>query len=217
MKIILISDTHRCIDGLIEMPKADMIIHAGDFCNDGSVEDTMVFNKWFCQLPYKYKIVVAGNHDRIFEYEPSLARSLLDPHIIYLQDEMVEIEGIKFYGSPHSRPFCNWAFNRTEEEMDVLFSKIPENIDVLITHTPPFGILDDSGRNKDLGSQSLLKHIQRVRPRVNIFGHIHNSRNQFVDNERNIKYYNVSICNEIYEPVNPPTQIQIRRRPKNVI
>ena len=141
MKIACFADTHKCVDGL-EIPESDVVICAGDFCNIGSFEDIIAFNTWFKDLPAKHKIVIAGNHDVSFENNLTISKTFLDESIIYLQDELIEINGTTFYGSPWQLPFNNWAFNLPEDALHRKFDRIPDNIDVLITHSPPYGILD---------------------------------------------------------------------------
>src|SRR3990170_753532 len=91
-RIVLLSDTHNCNE--------QISVHAGDATNRGQVDEIVAFNEWFSGLPHEHKIFVAGNHDWLFEKRPKYAQNLLAKNIIYLQDSSVEIEGLKFYGSP---------------------------------------------------------------------------------------------------------------------
>lgn len=206
MKIICFADTHRCIEGL-NIPKADVVVCTGDFCNSGALEDVIAFNGWFSRLPCKYKIIVAGNHDVCFEKDCALAKSLLNKNIIYLQDEGVKIGGVKFYGSPWQLPFMDWAFNLPEDELRREFERIPENVDVLITHSPPYGILDSVRKDEHLGSKSLLEKVSKVRPRYHIFGHIHNGYGKRTNS--NITFINCSLLDESYSFVNAPVMFDI--------
>lgn len=207
MKITCFADTHRCVDGL-DIPAADVIICAGDCCNSGSIEDVIAFNGWFSRLPCKHKILVAGNHDVCFETQTSLAKSLLDKNIIYLQDEGIDINGVRFYGSPWQLPFMDWAFNLTEEELRKKFELIPDSVDVLITHSPPFGILDSTPEKKNLGSKSLLERVCQVKPQYHIFGHIHHGYGKRAD-ASGITFINCSLLDEGYNFVNPPVVIEL--------
>lgn len=208
MKIACFSDTHRCVENL-DVAGADVVICAGDFCNSGSFEDVIAFNAWFSCLPCAYKIVVAGNHDVFFEKEPALARSLLDKSIVYLHGDGVEINGVMFYGSPWQLPFMNWAFNLPEEELREKFDRIPDGVDVLITHSPPSGILDSTPTKTHLGSKSLLDKVRQVKPKYHIFGHIHHGYGRRVDEERDITFINVSLLDEAYTFVNQPAVIEV--------
>lgn len=208
MKIICFADTHRCIEGL-DLSKSDIVLCAGDFCNSGSMEDVIAFNRWFSHLPCRYKILVAGNHDVCFERDPALAISLLDKNITYLQDEGIEIGGVKFYGSPWQLPFMNWAFNLPDEDLSRKFERIPNDVDVLITHSPPYGILDSVNGREHLGSKSLLERVYQVKPRYHIFGHIHHGYGKHVDKARNITFINTGLLDESYNFVNQPVVIEL--------
>ena len=151
MKITFISDTHGKHAELTDkLPGGDVLIHSGDFMRGGYEEGEAIdFFDWLEHdvTGYEYKIIIAGNHDRLFENEPEQAAKLMGaycPSVIYLQDSSFKINGIKFYGSPHTPAFNNWAFNvrRNSDEIEKIWSKIPDDTDVLITHGPPLGILD---------------------------------------------------------------------------
>jgi len=215
MRIVAFSDLHGTQNEVlmgrhvtIDIPDGDILICAGDFCNSGSLDDVISFNKWFFQLPHRRKIVIAGNHDRIFEEDPYTARLYLNDDIVYLQDESKVIDGIRFHGMPWTLPFNNWAFMAGEEFIDHKLSRLPdwksdEAIDVLISHGPACGILDRIPNKSDLGSKSLYKHIdERIRPKLSIFGHIHASYGHYkgIDTD----FYNVSLLNENYDLVNKP-------------
>lgn len=132
MRIVLISDTHELHDQ-VQVPDGDLLIHAGDFTMHGEFDQIVRFNKWMGSLPHKHKIVIAGNHDRTLELQPALAEPLLT-NVTYLRDRMVEVEGIKIYGSPWT-PFFHsdyWRFHtKTDEERRRLWSMIPEGVDIL--------------------------------------------------------------------------------------
>src|SRR5690625_1620059 len=143
MKIVAISDTHgRHAD--IVFPKGDMLIHAGDVSSRGTRTQVADFIDWFARQPHKYKIFIAGKHDFFLEQaDVQEIKELIPEGIIYLNDSGVEIEGIKFWGSPVTPWFYNWAFNRDRgEEIKQHWDLIPDDIRVLITHGPPSRILD---------------------------------------------------------------------------
>jgi Icc-related predicted phosphoesterase len=175
MKLCIISDTHGKHKLLGQLPEGEVIIHAGDFTSVGHPHEIVNFMKWYTNLNYKYKIIIAGNHDWMFERDGLHAKELIPENIIYLEDNGIEIEGINFWGTPVSKPFCNWAFNRPEEKLAQHWAAISENTDVLITHSPPYMIGDYVPRDKNHhGSPSLYKEvIERIKPQVHIFGHIH--------------------------------------------
>ncbi len=201
MKITIISDTHSYHKSITnKIKQCDMVIHCGDMSSVGYIHEITAFSNWMDKLPAHYKIFIAGNHDRSFDNNESLAIASVSPSVIYLRDSMVEIEGIKIYGTPSQPEFCNWAFNHTDEQQDQYFSLIPEGVDILITHCPPYGILDTLESGEQVGSKVLLKHLDRVKPKFHCFGHIHCSNGILVKD--GTTYINASICTEQYRPLN---------------
>ena len=178
MKIICISDTHGQHENLI-VPNGDMLIHAGDITSTGDKEDLVKFNNWLGNLPHKYKIVIAGNHDFYCESHPEETKEILS-NAIYLNGSGVSIEGFNIWGSPISPTFHHWAFMKNRgEEIRRYWQIIPENTDILITHCPPFGILDKTDSGKKEGCEDLLAIVQeKIKPRLHIFGHIHEAYGQ---------------------------------------
>jgi Icc-related predicted phosphoesterase len=210
MKLCIISDTHSKHNHLRNLPDADVIIHSGDFTSVGKEHEIRNFFKWYTKLDqYQYKIIVAGNHDWLFERNRSHAFSLVPKNVIYLEDNGVEIDSIKFWGSPVQLPFNNWAFNRPEEKLAQHWAAIPDDIDVLITHCPPYSIFDWSIYDKiHTGSPSLYKEvIERITPRLHIFGHIHDGYGIKVI--ENTTFINASNLDEDYMCVNEPVLIEI--------
>jgi Icc-related predicted phosphoesterase len=206
-RIVLLSDTHNCNEQ-ISVPDGDILIHAGDATNRGQIDEIFLFNEWFANLPHKHKIFVAGNHDWLFEKRPKYAQSLLAANVIYLQDSAIEIEGLKIYGSPWQPAFFDWAFNlQRGEQLAKKWALIPEDIDVLITHGPPFGILDETPRGDFAGCEELRKRVEVVRPRLHVFGHIHfgyGAAEKF-----GVRFVNASNCDEDYLPTNPAIVIDL--------
>lgn len=190
------------------MPDGDILIHAGDATWRGTVEEVEEFLQWFSAFPHKHKIFVAGNHDRGFEdARKQILLNRFPANITYLEDSGCEINGLKFWGTPYQPFFCNWAFNIVEEaERAKHYKLIPDDIDVLITHTPPFGILDKVQDVYKCGSRTgckvLRKEVTRVQPIVHIFGHIHGSYG--IKHTENTVFINASLCDEDYEMLNKP-------------
>jgi Icc-related predicted phosphoesterase len=185
MKIWHISDTHTYHD-LLKVPyDIDMIIHSGDcsnprdpYNNEPEVRD---FIDWFKMIPVKYKIYVAGNHDTSIEKKLVTKKDFEDAGIIYLENESVTIEGINFFGSPHTPQFGQWAFMKDRVKLERFWRMaIPEDTDVVITHGPPRGVLDKSyDRNHNMescGDKSLLNRVLEIQPAYCLFGHIHNCK-----------------------------------------
>lgn len=201
------------------LPEGDILIHAGDFTSTGSKQQVKEFSDWFNSRPHKYKIVIAGNHDWWFQKKPEKAKKFFEKeNVFYLKDSSVEIEGIKFYGSPWQPLFLNWAFNLERgSEIREKWELIPTDTDVLITHGPPMYHGDyvlnvrPWGTNRaHVGCEDLAKEIQdRVRPKLHIFGHIHEGYG--VTNDKTTTYVNASICTRRYEPINPPIIIDLTK------
>lgn len=178
MRIVCCSDTHTKF-GEIKIPDGDMIIHAGDACARGYFDEFEIFAKQFGSLPHKHKILIAGNHDWVFERNKEKAEEILQEvgGITYLQDREVQIDGLRIYGSPWSPRFNNWAFNvdRGQKLLDI-WRHIPEKVDVLVTHGPAFGTLDVTVNGQHVGCEDLSEELEgRVHPRLHVFGHIHHS------------------------------------------
>ncbi len=210
MRIVCISDTHNCNEQ-IKVPDGDILIHAGDATITGRVDEIVLFNSWFAKLPHRIKIFVAGNHDWLFETNNNYARQLLSDEIIYLQDSSVEIEGLKFYGSPWQPRFFDWAFNLMRgAELAEKWKLIPDDMDILITHGPPNGILDEVPRKyfvENTGCEELRKRVEQIKPKLHVFGHIHRGYGQ--TEQFGVKFVNASNCDESYEPTQQPIVIDL--------
>ena len=201
MRIVAISDTHTLHTGL-NVPDGDVLIHAGDLTNHGSLDDVRNFNKFLGTLPHPHKIVIAGNHDFCFQRWREDAEALLT-NAIYLEDSGLNIDGVYFYGSPWQPWFYDWAFNLSRGiEIRQKWDLIPEKTDVLITHGPPFGIGDRTLRGEQVGCRELLEVVEHVQPRVHIFGHIHEGYG--ITHTSHTQFINASTCDIRYKPVNMP-------------
>lgn len=219
MKLVIISDTHGQHEQL-ELPAGDVLIHCGDWSPRSSVEDTIDFTYWFDKQEFKYKICVAGNHDR---YADSSYFEMY-PSIQYLQDDGVEIEGIKFWGMPWTPTFFDWFWMRDRgPDMKAKTDLIPLDTNVLITHGPQDMILDRTLREDEhVGCQQLGDRILDLKDlQVHCFGHIHEQYGKVWDAEGQIvgikrskyspKYYsvNASVLNERYQLVNDPIVVEL--------
>ena len=208
MKLVCISDTHSLHRHIPEIPDGDVLIHAGDSLGQGTLDNIEELNDWLGSLPHRHKIVIAGNHDWAFQDEPEQARQLLS-NAIYLEDSGVEIDGVRFWGSPWTPTFMNWAFmlDRGQPLHDA-WALIPGNTDVLITHGPPLGFGDTElagGRN--VGCEDLLERIDELSLQAHVFGHIHEGYGVY--QRRGARLVNASTCTERYEPINPPVVIEL--------
>lgn len=201
MRVVCISDTHGLTADL-QVPDGDLLLHAGDLTGGGSLAEIAAAHAFLTRLPHRHKIVIAGNHDFGFEREPAAARALMTD-CIYLQDESVEIEGLRIWGSPWQPWFYDWAFNLERgPALAAKWDQIPADTDILITHGPPRGQGDVTISGESVGCDDLLAAVQRVRPRWHVFGHIHEGfGTNTVDGTT---FINASTCTVGYEPTNPP-------------
>ena len=208
MQITLISDTHFRHNHL-QFPGGDMLIHAGDVCGYGTEDESVAFLEWFAAQPYKHKIFIAGNHDWFFEiYDKAYIDKIIPTNIHYLNDSGIEIEGFKIWGSPVQIEFCDWAFNRKKgADINKHWKLIPKNTDILITHSPPFGILDRTNSNYNAGCEMLLKKVNLIKPKLHVFGHIHEGYGMI--EKEGIIFANASSLNVNYQLVNAPIVLEM--------
>lgn len=220
-KIVCVSDIHG---HLIDIPECDILLISGDICP--TCDHSILFQQewlntnfinWRRQQPAKHVIFCAGNHDFVFE-RTSLG---FRPHPIkanqtwlcYLQDDCIECCGLKIYGSPWQKPFFSWAFNMPEEEMARKWALMPDNVDIIISHGPPYGYGDyvpntytANGtmlpQGEYTGSRSLLKRIDEVQPKLVCYGHIHCGHGEWERGKT--KLVNASIVDGNYQPVYKP-------------
>lgn len=165
MRLIHLSDTHGRHRQLTDLPQADIIVHTGDITEDGTEEEVEDFVKWFGNLPYQRKIFIAGNHDLCL-YGANIEG--LPDNMRYLCNEAITIDGIKFYGVPM------FLHDDLEGNFPELYSRIPNDTDVLLTHQAPLGILDDQD-GINFGDYYLYKRVIDVRPKYHLFGHLHHT------------------------------------------
>ena len=154
-KIFAFSDTHGMYRWLSVPADADILICAGDACEGFNPADLKDFFDWYMDIPAKLRLFVPGNHDCIFNTEPTRARNLVPGGIVYLDNEGIEYDGINFYSVP-ARPYLRGP------------ATIPAGIDFLITHGPAYSYLD-----RDMGCKQLFLSIASARPAYHIFGHVH--------------------------------------------
>lgn len=220
MKTWIISDTHGK-HRLLDIPNnIDMCIFAGDAGTvknpSMNVNSILDFLDWFKSLNHiKYKIMIAGNHCTSIE-AGLVTRGDIHESITYLEHEYIEIEGLKIFGSPYTPEFHNWAFNVSRHKLDPYWQDIPNDIDILITHGPPKGILDLTKRNgyDQCGCKSLLNRVKITQPRFHIFGHIHteegcSNAGIYEMNGLKTKFINASVLNLDYQICNNGFIIEI--------
>ena len=188
MKILHLSDTHNRHRNLGEMPEADVLVHSGDFTMGGSDMEALDFLEWLCNLPYKHKIFIAGNHD-----DCMLDATLegLPDNVHYLHDSGIIIDGVSFYGVPMLAAFADGEMKLMER-----YDLIPDNVDVLITHRAPLGILDSVDGRIHYGSSLLLDKLKSINPYILLFGHTHNAYG--ITNWEGITISNAAVTDDLY-------------------
>lgn len=209
MRLVVISDTHGLHNRIPELPAGDVLIHAGDFMNSGyDPEEIRSFNHWLGKQPFEHRVVCGGNHDRYFQNSPHQARALLS-NAIYLENEGLTIDNVSFWGSPYTPEFMNWAFMyRRGPAARQYWDQIPYNLDVLITHGPPFGILDQSMPDgPHLGCEELFEAVKEKKPNIHLFGHIHGGVGTFENGVT--RFVNAAYLNEQYKPLEPAGRVRI--------
>ncbi len=239
MRIVAISDTHNRHKSIKEFKNVnslgqeqeplggDLIIHAGDATGRGESGEIEPFLKWYSELDFRHIILVPGNHDFGFERNPTRFRKICeDLGIILLDHKSIEIEGIKIFGSPWTPWFYDWAYNgarniseqlqyskqqRLIPLMNDLWKDIPNDTNILITHGPPYEILDEltyvdgTPKGQFVGCVDLAERVKEIKPDLHFFGHIHSGHGQ--KHLNGTSFYNVAICDEMYGPSNPVTII----------
>ena len=210
MKVVLISDTHNLHEHLKVLPEGDLLIHAGDFTNNGKPEDVHRFVEWFDRQCSKFKfggILIAGNHDISLDITRTSPTNLrlsaravrTGKHFRYLQDEAYILpNGLKVYGSPWSPWFHGnlWAFNKFEEQIVPVWDRIPGDVSILVTHTPPWGISDTLPGCGHIGCTRLRRKIDSLgKLSLHVFGHIHPGYGVHTDprDPRGIVFVNASV------------------------
>jgi predicted phosphodiesterase len=206
IRLVFVSDTHGFHD--FPVPPGDVLVHAGDGCSYGTLEEASAWASFLRRQPHRHKIVIAGNHDRCFEADFEHAKALFE-EFDFLHDSGCERLGVRFWGSPWQPEFFAWAFNLPRgPELAAKWALIPDGIDVLVTHGPPQGILDRTYDGTPAGCEDLRVAIQeRVRPRVNVFGHIHEAYG--TECIGSTLFINASICTLSYRPTNPAIVVDL--------
>lgn len=212
MRLVCISDTHGDHEGL-ELPAGDVLIHAGDITSHGREQETRDFFQWLGSRRFDTVICVAGNHDTFVEAEPKLAEQFAsDNKVNLLNDSALEVGGVSFWGSPITPRFHDWSFMRDPgAPIEAHWNQIPETTDVLITHGPPFGILDQverpDGQQEHTGCPSLLTRVQGLSLKLHIFGHIHECHGSL--RQHGVAFHNVCTMNQFYRRAYSPVVIDL--------
>lgn len=227
MQLTIISDNHSNYDFEIPTPKGDVtsvLIHAGDFSYMGNNDEIIKFTEWMkSQDKFDYKLWIPGNHEigieKNYQYYVDFIES--GSNSICIHNKEIEIDGLKFMGTGNTPTFGRWAFMLDDEQRKRYWENAPEDVSILVSHGPMWGILDtvdgleiEPGKLEHLGCVYLRKYIERVQPKLCCFGHIHDSHGQMTlkawePNEQNTLCVNASLLDEEYKLVNKPVVVEI--------
>ncbi|CAD8079568.1 unnamed protein product [Paramecium sonneborni] len=221
LKIVCLSDTHS---KFVDVQNGDVLIHCGDFTNWGHEQEIKDFISWLKAQPHKYKIVVPGNHDVILDiekypflkkkfhrysnYNPDQLLQDLKECCHLLINSSVTIEGFKFWGSPYTLEYCDWAF-QIQGSSQQFWEQIEEGSDVIITHGPPFYYGDKTNYGLRVGDRYLAEKVKKIRPKLHVFGGIHEAYGVYEEeggyrDDNCIKFVNCSIMDHQFKIQNKP-------------
>lgn len=212
MKIVCVSDFHGT--PLPEIPSCDVLVIAGDY--EPGLPESMTFGwltgtflTWLMAAPARHIVMTPGNHDGFTEQNLDILRRL-PGHL--LVDEGVMLDGKMFWGSPWTPTFFNWWYMKDDPDLKWHWAKIPHGVDVLVTHGPPWGILDETKRGARVGSTTLRRRLPTLeRLKLHVFGHIHESYGICAgdDGLHGTTFVNASQVNVALKPVNKPIVVTI--------
>lgn len=207
LKVVCISDTHMSHEEL-KMPEGDILVHSGDFSGMTNYEELIELNRWFGTLDYREIYLVPGNHDGQFAENADAARALI-PEAKVLIDQGAEFDGYKIWGSPWTAKFYDWWFMQHPDKLIDYWKLIPDDTDILLTHQPPFGLLDTVMRHGSVGCPHLRQEvITRVKPLLHVYGHLHLDGGKWVEHNGTI-FVNAAVNNEYYNVTREPVVIEL--------
>lgn len=184
MTILQISDTHNRHRSLGELPMTDVLVHCGDISDNGTEVEVIDFLHWLIDLPHRHKLFVSGNHD--FCLWDANGIDGLPDNVHFLQNKMCVIDDVRFFGLGFNQPT----------------QLIPTAVDVLITHEPPLGILDEDRQGEHWGNESIRERVNAISPRLHLFGHAHNAYGVKLHNST--LFSNGAILNGNLQPIHQP-------------
>lgn len=211
MKVVVISDTHLRHTS-VNIPTCDLLVHAGDFSNRGNWNDINEFIYWMKAQPTKHRLLVPGNHDLVCENEFLAVRDhFKQSGILFERENLVFVDNLMVFcysDTPEIYSGSPWAFTYPRESEH--FRRSWENApvcDLLVTHGPPLGVLDEVDNGLRVGEKHMMDYVLRSRPKAHVFGHIHESFGYSF--KFGVNFYNASICDLSYKVVNPPTVFEL--------
>lgn len=223
MKLVFISDTHNMHLRIPDVGGGDIIFHTGDISGRGYEYEIEDFIQWYGELDFSHRVLVPGNHDFGFESDYAKYKTMCDEAgIILLNDSGITIDGIKIWGSPMSPWFHNWAFNRGRNDNECAlygvdpikphWDMIPEDTDILLTHGPVYGILDElvfvggTPKGQFVGCVDLRNRIRGLNLKIHSCGHIHEGYGTYIQD--GVLHINASSLDQCYSPGNEPIKVK---------
>lgn len=210
MKIVCISDTHTMHDE-ITIPECDMLIHAGDFTYMGRwIDEVLPFLEWFAVQPAKHKILINGNHEVMISKAPGILRDKCkELGIEYLCNEHTIKAERMIFGSPYSVKFGDWSYGLEDSDLQDIWSMINPLTEIVVVHGPPYGILDETRMGDNIGSETLINHIEKLpNLKLVVFGHCHEAKGILVKD--GITYINAAIADfPRYEKLSEPIVLEL--------
>ena len=212
MRVAAVADLHGYLPAV---PDCDVLVIAGDIAPATDHRPAFQarwleqrFAPWLEAVPAARVVGIAGNHDFVFETAPESVPAGL--RWTYLQDGGTTIDGVRFWGSPWTPWFYDWAFNAPRDDADESFlegvyATAPGDADVLVVHGPPAGFGDLTARGARVGSRAFLRLIDRTEPALALFGHIHEDRGQWTRGASTLA--NVAAVDLDYRPRRDPVAV----------
>jgi len=178
--------------------RCEILVVAGDITHLGTISELYEFNEFVKGLSYEHVIVVPGNRDIWLENE-RIVKHILS-NCTCLIDEYVILNGKKIYGSPWTKIYDERyaAFTvENERELKEKWSKIPDDTNILITHSPPYGYLDKDVNGYSVGSTRLFERVAEIQPELHVFSHAHKSSGdktqRWANTSNNTRFTNASV------------------------
>ena len=207
MRIVVVSDTHGSHEEL-GILSGDLLIHCGDFCDgfNPNIADIENVDRWFSKQNFDSILCVGGNHDFVAQ-DLEASNKPVFQNATYLTDRAITFGGLNIYGAPWVPQLDRWAYFLFDDELKQKWKLIPENTDILITHTPPLGILDKPRSGMSIGCSFLRAEIENLQLLVHCFGHVHASYGQL--NSGNTKFINATVVDSHFVVANKPVTIDL--------
>ncbi|KIK92014.1 hypothetical protein PAXRUDRAFT_148215 [Paxillus rubicundulus Ve08.2h10] len=207
-RFVCISDTHS---RTYPVPSGDVLLHAGDLSSWGTLPQLATTVEWLKSLDHPVKLIVAGNHDvrryhdsdpprKVIQRARAYVHSQASFGMYYLEHMAIHVTSPsgkvwKLYGSPAAPVYVEGAFQyASRTEAKAIYSRIPDDTDILITHTPPYKTLDKTKKGSHAGCQTLSSRLEHLKHcRLHVFGHIHEAAGAHVDKIEGMAVPRVSI------------------------